>query len=157
MSHMLNIIQSVSALEACVGKTPGPRDLKVIDFLDEEALRWISASPCLFISLASRHDIMVQATIAGGEPGFVKGSARFLTLQRDSIDRADSIGKGDGWGSLFVIPSLKESLRVNGTVTEVSTLSLEGRREEIARMLGSEKITPAAIKNAKDLMESAEA
>lgn len=120
MSHLLNIIQSVSALEACVGKTPGPRDLKVIDFLDEEALRWISASPCLFISLASRHDIMVQATIAGGEPGFVKGSARFLTLQRDSIDRADSIGKGDGWGSLFVIPSLKESLRVNGTVTEVS-------------------------------------
>ena len=41
------------------------------------------------------------------------------------------------------------------TVTEVHVLKMEGRREEIARMLGAEKITPAAIKNAKDLMESA--
>ncbi len=43
------------------------------------------------------------------------------------------------------------------TVTEVNTLSVEGRREEIARMLGAEKLTPSAIKNAKDLMESARA
>ena len=42
------------------------------------------------------------------------------------------------------------------TVTEVTTLNLTERREEIARMLGSEKITPSAIKNAKDLMESAQ-
>ena len=41
------------------------------------------------------------------------------------------------------------------TVTEVTTLNAEGRREEIARMLGAEKLTPSAIKNAKDLMESA--
>ena len=41
------------------------------------------------------------------------------------------------------------------TVTEVHTLDLTGRREEVARTLGAEKLTPAAIKNAKDLMESA--
>jgi DNA repair protein RecN (Recombination protein N) len=41
------------------------------------------------------------------------------------------------------------------TVTEVDTLTLEGRREEIARMLGAEKLTPSAIKNAKDLMQTA--
>ena len=41
------------------------------------------------------------------------------------------------------------------TVTEVTSLTLDGRKEEIARMLGAEKLTPAAIKNAKDLMESA--
>jgi len=114
------IIQSVSALEACVGKTPGPRDLKVIDFLDEEALRWISISPCVFISSARGQQNLVQATIAGGAPGFVKAGARTLIIKRESIDQPDSFGKGDGWGSLFVIPSLKESLRVNGTVTEVS-------------------------------------
>ncbi len=114
------LVQSVSALEACVGKTPGPRDLKVIDFLDDEALRWISTSPCVFISSARLTDNLVQATIAGGEPGFVKASAHSLTVPRNSIDRPDSIGKGDGWGSLFVIPTLKESLRVNGTVTDVS-------------------------------------
>jgi DNA repair protein RecN (Recombination protein N) len=41
------------------------------------------------------------------------------------------------------------------TVTEVNELDLTGRREEIARMLGAEKLTPAAMKNAKDLMASA--
>jgi DNA repair protein RecN (Recombination protein N) len=41
------------------------------------------------------------------------------------------------------------------TVTEVHALSVGERREEIARMLGAEKLTPAAIKNARDLMESA--
>jgi DNA repair protein RecN (Recombination protein N) len=42
------------------------------------------------------------------------------------------------------------------TLTEVKVLSEEGRREEIARMLGSEKLTSAAMKNAKDLIESAQ-
>lgn len=41
------------------------------------------------------------------------------------------------------------------TVTEITELKIDDRREEIARMLGAEKITPSAIKNAKDLMESA--
>lgn len=41
------------------------------------------------------------------------------------------------------------------TVTEVHELDAQGRREEIARMLGSEKLTPAAIKNARDLLNSA--
>jgi DNA repair protein RecN (Recombination protein N) len=41
------------------------------------------------------------------------------------------------------------------TVTEVKSLGIEGRREEIARMLGSEKLTSSAIKNARDLIETA--
>ena len=51
--------------------------------------------------------------------------------------------------------SISKSTSKGRTVTEVHTLNLEGRREEIARMLGAEKLTPAAIKNAKDMMESA--
>jgi DNA repair protein RecN (Recombination protein N) len=43
------------------------------------------------------------------------------------------------------------------TVTEVHSLSLDEKRDEIARMLGAEKLTPAALKNAKDLIESARA
>jgi DNA repair protein RecN (Recombination protein N) len=43
------------------------------------------------------------------------------------------------------------------TVTEIAVLPIEGRREEIARMLGSEKLTPSALKNARELMESARA
>ncbi|MBS0181958.1 MAG: hypothetical protein JSS39_06115 [Nitrospira sp.] len=43
-------IETVSALEACIGKVPRPIDLKVIDHLDKEALRWIAASPMLFVA-----------------------------------------------------------------------------------------------------------
>ena len=41
------------------------------------------------------------------------------------------------------------------TVTEVKPLADARRSEEIARMLGSEKLTPSALKNAKELIESA--
>ena len=41
------------------------------------------------------------------------------------------------------------------TVTEVHVLDPSERREEVARMLGAEKLTPSAIKNAKDLIDSA--
>ncbi len=41
------------------------------------------------------------------------------------------------------------------TVTEVRALEPQERNEEIARMLGSEKLTPSALKNAKELIESA--
>ena len=53
--------------------------------------------------------------------------------------------------------SISKSTVKGRTVTEVKELNLEGRREEIARMLGAEKLTSSAIKNAKDLMESARA
>jgi DNA repair protein RecN (Recombination protein N) len=53
--------------------------------------------------------------------------------------------------------SISKTTTKGRTVTEVKELSTDGRREEIARMLGAEKLTPSAIKNAKDLMESARA
>lgn len=51
--------------------------------------------------------------------------------------------------------SISKHVSKGRTVTEVKVLSTDGRKEEIARMLGSEKLTSAAIKNAKDLIESA--
>jgi DNA repair protein RecN (Recombination protein N) len=51
--------------------------------------------------------------------------------------------------------SISKQVLKGRTVTDVSVLAKEGRREEIARMLGSEKLTPTALKNAKELMESA--
>ena len=43
------------------------------------------------------------------------------------------------------------------TVTEVSVLDSRGREEELARMLGAEKLTPSAIRNAKELLGTARA
>jgi DNA repair protein RecN (Recombination protein N) len=53
--------------------------------------------------------------------------------------------------------SISKTTQKGRTITEVKELSLEGRREEIARMLGAEKLTAPALKNAKDLLESARA
>lgn len=52
--------------------------------------------------------------------------------------------------------SIAKQMSKGRTVTTVQELNPTGRREEIARMLGSEKLTPAAIKNAKDLLQSAQ-
>lgn len=117
-------IDSLSALTACVGSTPGPRDLKVIDHLDEHALRWISNATCLFISLATKSEAKIRALIAGGKPGFVRGDTEQMIIPMESIDNPESIAIGDGWGSLFVIPSLKESLRVNGRVSALTNSSI---------------------------------
>jgi DNA repair protein RecN (Recombination protein N) len=51
--------------------------------------------------------------------------------------------------------SISKQTSKGRTVTDVRVLPIDGRKEEIARMLGAEKLTPAALKNAKDLMESA--
>ncbi len=51
--------------------------------------------------------------------------------------------------------SIQKHTQKGRTVTEIQVLNAQGRREEVARMLGSEKITQAAIKNAKDLIDSA--
>lgn len=41
------------------------------------------------------------------------------------------------------------------TISEIDAINLQGRREEIARMLGAEKITPSALKNADEMIRSA--
>jgi DNA repair protein RecN (Recombination protein N) len=51
--------------------------------------------------------------------------------------------------------SINKRTQKGRTVTEVSVLDVSGRKEEIARMLGAESLTPSALKNAKELMDSA--
>jgi DNA repair protein RecN (Recombination protein N) len=51
--------------------------------------------------------------------------------------------------------SISKHVTKGRTVTEVKPLSESLRSEEIARMLGSEKLTPTALKNARELIESA--
>ena len=121
---MLKQIHSIADLESCVGKTPGPRDLKVIDFLDTNAIDWISESPCAFISLAARADNKARVLISGGPAGFVQTESSKLHFSKEFIDDPEKIAPGDGWGTLFVIPSQRESLRVNGRVVSVSASSV---------------------------------
>lgn len=108
-------ITTVEALEAVVGKTPPPMHLKVIDHLDLGALRWISKSPLLFAGFGDEPGVGV--TLAGGAPGFARGDSRELRLPVALLDDPALARPGAAFGSLFLLPGIRETLRVNGRVT----------------------------------------
>ncbi|MGY3617815.1 pyridoxamine 5'-phosphate oxidase family protein [Bradyrhizobium sp. USDA 10063] len=110
-------IATVAELEAIVGKTPLPMTLKVIDHLDEGALHWIRLSPFGFTAFSDSSRIAV--TMAGGKPGFASASAHELRLPTALLDDAALARPGVGFASLFPLPGITETLRVNGRVAEV--------------------------------------
>ena len=109
------MIESVEKLDACLGRTPAAMNLKVVEHLDEGALRWLSASPLVFVSAARASGVSV--TIAGGERGFAAPvSLQLLRMPRAAFDDPSCIEEGRGVGLLFLVPGLGETLRVNGRV-----------------------------------------
>jgi predicted pyridoxine 5'-phosphate oxidase superfamily flavin-nucleotide-binding protein len=117
-----DMIDSVAKLEAVTGRTPPAMHLKVIDHLDEGALRWLSRSPLMFSSFGEGADAKrrsVVATIGGGAPGFAWGDARRLRIPLASLDNADLARAGAPFGSLSLIPGIREALRINGRVEAV--------------------------------------
>jgi predicted pyridoxine 5'-phosphate oxidase superfamily flavin-nucleotide-binding protein len=126
---MDTLIRTSEQLQACVGRLPGARDAKVIDHLDDGARRWIARSPLLFAALEVADGM--QVTLAGGPAGFAStGDPGRLSVPRRSLDDPDLAAAGRGFGGLFVVPGLGETLRVNGTVEGVGGDWLEVRVEE---------------------------
>lgn len=113
------ILDSIAALEAVLGRTPPAMHLKVIDFLDDGALRWIAQSPLMFACLGDEAT-GVGVTIGGGEPGFVSGDKRRLRVPLALLDNPALARPGAPFGSLFLIPGIGETLRVNGLVEGVA-------------------------------------
>ncbi|MGC4098132.1 MAG: pyridoxamine 5'-phosphate oxidase family protein [Nitrospira sp.] len=126
---MSDTIESIAALEACIGKVPGPIDLKVIDHLDDGALRWIAVSPLLFAAFGDGEDIGL--TLAGGLPGFARPiNASRLRLPTVALDEPNLARTGCGVGALFLVPHIGETLRVNGRVVVVDGEGIEVAVEE---------------------------
>lgn len=121
-------IATIAELEACIGKAPAPVNLKVIDHLDEGALRWIAASPLVFVGFGEGPRLGV--TLGGGHPGFAGGGAHELRLPTALLDDPTWARPGAGFGSLFLLPGIGETLRVNGRVAEVSADELRITVEE---------------------------
>lgn len=123
------IVGDIAALEACIGSTPGPMHLKVIDHLDAGAMHWLAASPLMFVTFAT--DTGVAVSLGGGAPGFVDvlDSAR-MRINAALLDDPDLAREGRGVGALFLIPGLGETLRVNGRVAAVRPDAIEIKIEE---------------------------
>lgn len=107
-------IASIDALEGVIGKTPSAMHLKVIDHLDAGALRWIAAAPLMFAGFGDAAGM--SATLGGGAPGFAQGNAHGLRLPAAALDDPALARPGDAFGSLFLVPGIGETLRINGRV-----------------------------------------
>jgi predicted pyridoxine 5'-phosphate oxidase superfamily flavin-nucleotide-binding protein len=110
-------IKTVAELEAVVGKIPATMTLKVIDHLDDGALRWIASAPLMFACFGDVASIGI--TVAGGAPGFVPANTIELKLPLSHLDDPALARPGAGFGSLFLLPGVDETMRVNGSVTEI--------------------------------------
>jgi predicted pyridoxine 5'-phosphate oxidase superfamily flavin-nucleotide-binding protein len=113
----MTAIDTIAALEAVIGKTPPPMHLKVIDHLDAGALRWVAQSPLAFIGFGA--DAGIGLTLAGGVPGFATADAHTLRLPVAALDHPDLARPGSPFGSLFLLPGIGETLRVNGRVAGI--------------------------------------
>jgi predicted pyridoxine 5'-phosphate oxidase superfamily flavin-nucleotide-binding protein len=110
---MTDFVTDAAHLQDCVGRLPGPRDMKVIDHLDAHALRWLAASPLLFAGIAGQR---LALSAGSGAPGFARGdSPHLLSLPLQALDTAHT-HVGAGFGSLFLVPGLGETLRINGRI-----------------------------------------
>ena len=117
MTDMNGVIGSIAELEAVIGKIPPAVNLKVIDHLDETALRWIAVSPLLFAGFGDGAGIAI--TLGGGLPGFANGERTMLRLPAAALDDPTLARPGVGFGALFLARGIGETLRVNGHVAEV--------------------------------------
>jgi predicted pyridoxine 5'-phosphate oxidase superfamily flavin-nucleotide-binding protein len=116
---MSSLVTDLDTLQGHVGRLPAPRDLKVIDFLDDHALRWLVASPFMFATFGDSAGLGVTA--GGGEAGFLRVTdPGYLQLPMSLLDDPNLAREGQGFGSLFLVPGMDETLRINGRVRSVA-------------------------------------
>lgn len=113
---------------------PEPVDLikrKILSKLDRHCRRFVSLSPLVFISTASR-DGHCDVSPRGDPPGFVQvfSETQLALPDRPGNNRLDALRNiiENPWiGLLFVIPGVQDTLRVNGRATVVAAPDLLGR------------------------------
>lgn len=113
-----NQIKSIDELREVIGF---PRELvqkKSINFVDEHCKDFIAKSPMLFISTANENG-SCDVSPRGDPAGFVDVlDEQYLVLpERPGNKRCDSLVNllsNPHIGLIFIIPGLKETLRVNG-------------------------------------------
>lgn len=121
-------IETVSELEAVIGKTPQQMYLKDIDHLDAGASAWIAQSPLMFATFSKEDG--PHFTLAGGSPAFARGEGKDLRIPLDRIDDPDLPRVGQSFGSLFLLPGIGETLRVNGRVRAIENGHVDLEVEE---------------------------
>jgi PPOX class probable FMN-dependent enzyme len=111
-------IASAEELREIIGAPDAPAVKKQIDHLDEHCRRFIALAPLLFISSANA-DGLCDVSPKGDAPGFVHVlDEKLLAIpERAGNRRTDTMRNilaNPQVGLLFVIPGMRETLRING-------------------------------------------
>jgi uncharacterized protein len=129
-------------VRARVGQPDAMIEAKVLDHLDPTTRRFVAHAP--FVAMATADaDGRADCTPRGDYPGFVKVlDDRTVALpDRPGNRRADSfsnLAENDGVGLLFLVPGVRETLRINGAgwVTDdedvLARMQVEGRTPQLA-------------------------
>lgn len=124
------MITTLDQLNACLGTAPAAVQMKIIDHLDSESLRWLAASRLACVGSVQPDGVAV--TLAGGAAGFARAPhPKRLALDVETIDDPQQLRVASGIGILFMIPGVGETLRVNGRVASVADAAVEIEIEEV--------------------------
>jgi uncharacterized protein len=112
-------VTSPDALRDIMGSPEVPALKKQIDFLDDHCRRFIALAPLLFIS-SSNAAGLCDVSPKGDVPGFVRVlSEKLLAIpERPGNRRTDTMRNilaNPHLGLIFLIPGVRETLRINGT------------------------------------------
>ncbi|MEE1791664.1 pyridoxamine 5'-phosphate oxidase family protein [Streptomyces sp. BE308] len=109
---------SPAEVRARLGEPEPMAEAKILDHIDEHAHRFIAHSPFLALATADAAG-QTDCSPRGDHPGFAKVlDERTLAIpDRPGNKIADSfrnLAENDGIGLLFLIPGIRETLRING-------------------------------------------
>lgn len=114
-------ITDIAGLEAAVGRKNPSLDMKVIDHLDALALRWLEASSFGFATLAA--GAQVGVTLVAAQP--VQADERTVTMPISAWEHPEELQPGLDLGTLWLIPGVREGLRINGRISGIEDQRVE--------------------------------
>jgi len=134
-------IDAKDQLRELYGFPGGRAKIKVLNVLEKHAIHFIEKSPFLTISTISK-DGKMDNSPRGGQPGLVKVINETTIVIPDSkgnnrLDSLVNIIETGSIGTLFLIPGVDETLRINGKAY-IST------NEEFLELFQEEKNPPKA-------------
>ena len=131
-------ITSEQQLRKIYKQPKGRAVTKQLDHLDQHTLSFINLSPFCIVATYGE-DGLADATPRGGIPGFVQcpNDKTLLIPDWPGNNRVDSLKNilcNQGIGLVFLIPGIKETLRVNGLAEIINDSELQNRFLEQDRL-----------------------
>ncbi len=131
-------ITSEQQLKKIYKQPKGRAVTKQLDHLDQHTLSFINLSPFCIVATYGE-DGLADATPRDGKPGFVQcpNDKTLLIPDWPGNNRVDSLKNilcNQGIGLVFLIPGIKETLRVNGLAEIINDSELQNRFLEQDRL-----------------------